>query len=81
MLSVLLQLAGFFTLAQTVGPSFDYNISLLKIMQILWISKISFGSIGKLADHFQIYFAALVVTAVVSASELHLSVTLIKKTI
>ncbi|KAJ7279025.1 hypothetical protein C8J57DRAFT_152354 [Mycena rebaudengoi] len=47
-LSVLLQLAGFFTLAQT----------------ILWISKISFGSIGKLADHFQIYFAALVVTAV-----------------
>ncbi|KAJ7141871.1 hypothetical protein C8R43DRAFT_1238280 [Mycena crocata] len=46
--SVSLQLAGFFTLAQTA----------------LWIGKISFGPIRQLADHFPIYLAALIVTAV-----------------
>ncbi|KAJ7468593.1 hypothetical protein FB451DRAFT_1400957 [Mycena latifolia] len=48
LLSVFLQLAGFFTLAQTA----------------LWIGKISFGAIRQLADHFPIYVAALALTAV-----------------
>ncbi|KAJ6542627.1 hypothetical protein B0H19DRAFT_1267865 [Mycena capillaripes] len=48
LLSVILQLAGFFTLGQTA----------------LWIGKISFGSIRQLAEHFPIYLAELVVTAV-----------------
>jgi len=47
-LSMSLQLAGFFTLAQTA----------------LWISKISFGAIRQLAEHFHIYLAALIVTAI-----------------
>ncbi|KAJ7938180.1 hypothetical protein B0H13DRAFT_1941904 [Mycena leptocephala] len=48
LLSVVLQLAGFFTLGQTA----------------LWISKISFGAIRQLAEHFPIYLAGLIVTAV-----------------
>ncbi|KAJ6468965.1 hypothetical protein DFH09DRAFT_493010 [Mycena vulgaris] len=48
LLSVSLQLAGFFTLAQTA----------------LWISKISMGAIRQLAEHFPIYVAFLAVTAV-----------------
>ncbi|KAJ7656674.1 hypothetical protein B0H17DRAFT_1098091 [Mycena rosella] len=47
-LSVILQLAGFLVLAQTG----------------LWISKISFGAIRQLADHFPIYFASLIITVV-----------------
>ncbi|KAJ6482871.1 hypothetical protein C8R47DRAFT_575194 [Mycena vitilis] len=48
LLSVVLQLAGFFTLVQTA----------------LWVSKISFGSIRQFAEHFAIYLAGLIVTAV-----------------
>ncbi|KAF7297186.1 hypothetical protein MIND_00951700 [Mycena indigotica] len=48
--SVMLQLAGFFVLAQTA----------------LWIGKISLGPIRMLADHFRMYLAGLIVTAVFS---------------
>ncbi|KAF7373391.1 hypothetical protein MSAN_00548700 [Mycena sanguinolenta] len=48
MLSVILQLSGFFTLGQAA----------------LWFSKISFGSIRRLADDFYLYLAELVVIAV-----------------
>ncbi|KAF8183836.1 hypothetical protein K438DRAFT_1974862 [Mycena galopus ATCC 62051] len=48
LLSVILQLAGFFILGQSA----------------LWISKISFGAIRTLADDFFIYVAELVVTTV-----------------
>ncbi|KAF7326873.1 hypothetical protein MVEN_02581200 [Mycena venus] len=48
LLSVILQLSGFFTLGQAA----------------LWIDKISFGAIRQLAEHFFVYLAELVVTAV-----------------
>ncbi|KAJ7777583.1 hypothetical protein DFH07DRAFT_797297 [Mycena maculata] len=46
LLSVSLQLAGFFTLAQTA----------------LWIDKISFGPIRPLAQHFPLYLAGFILT-------------------
>ncbi|KAF7307690.1 hypothetical protein MKEN_01129000 [Mycena kentingensis (nom. inval.)] len=46
--SVILQLAGFFTLASTC----------------LWIGKIALGPIRQFADHFDLYLAVLIVTAV-----------------
>ncbi|KAJ7160792.1 hypothetical protein C8R46DRAFT_1223134 [Mycena filopes] len=48
LLSASLQLAGFFTLAQTG----------------MWIAKISFGAIRQLAEHFPIYLGVLIATAV-----------------
>ncbi|KAJ7058121.1 hypothetical protein C8F01DRAFT_1149615 [Mycena amicta] len=46
--SVVLQLAGFFTLAQTA----------------MWIGKISLGPVRVLTEHFNMYLAGLIVTAV-----------------
>ncbi|KAJ7041225.1 hypothetical protein C8F04DRAFT_1080663 [Mycena alexandri] len=50
LLSVGLQLAGFFTLSQMA----------------MWIAKISFGAIRQLAEHFPIYLGVLIVTSVLS---------------
>ncbi|KAK7055176.1 hypothetical protein R3P38DRAFT_2845599 [Favolaschia claudopus] len=48
LLSVVLQLAGFFTLGQTA----------------LWMDKIAVGAVRDLAEHFFLYLAELIVTAV-----------------
>ncbi|KAJ7223024.1 hypothetical protein GGX14DRAFT_656898 [Mycena pura] len=61
--SVVLQLAGFFTLVQTA----------------LWIGKISFGPIRQLAEHFPIYLAELVITAVLEIPWLVLGWTSVRR--
>ncbi|KAJ6619019.1 hypothetical protein B0H10DRAFT_2027299 [Mycena sp. CBHHK59/15] len=63
LLSVTLQLAGFFTLVQTG----------------LWVSKISFGGIRTLAEDFPMYLAALVVTVVLELPWLILGWTTVRR--